>query len=253
MSTFFEGTTPLVVAHRGFADGVPENTLEAFEKAVTMGVDILETDVHGSRDAEAIIAHDPDLTRVASLPHTISALSLKDIQKVDLGGARMPTLAQALNEFPHHRFSIDIKDDLAIEPTVKAIKAARAEDRVMLASFSPSRLHAVSSQLPGSVVAGTAMQVGPAWLSHLISLKTGVSRALVGIDALFIPPRAYGLPLLTSRFIEMVNDAGVSLGAWTINDEAEMARYWSSGVRAIVTDRSDVALAVRARLASPTP
>ena len=253
MSRFFEGTTPLVVAHRGFADGVPENTLEAFERAVALGVDILETDVHGSRDAEAIIAHDPDLSRVASLPRKIADLSLDEIRQVDLGGATIPTLTEALKTFPHHRFSIDIKDDLAIEPTVKAIKAARAEDRVMLASFSPTRLDAVRRQLDGAAVAGTAQQVGPAWLSHLISLRTGVRRALDGIDALFIPPRAYGVSLLTPRFIEMVNDQGVSLGAWTINDEAEMARYWSRGVRAIVTDRSDLALAVRARLASPTP
>lgn len=253
MSSFFEGTTPLVVAHRGFADGVPENTLEAFEKAAALGADILETDVHGSLDAHAIVAHDPDLSRVASLPQAIATLTLDDIREVDLGGAKMPTLVEALEEFPHHRFSIDVKDDRAIEPTVRAIKAARAQERVMLASFSPSRLEAVSAQLPGAAIAGTAKQVGPAWLSHLVSRQSTVSRALAGVDALFIPPRAYGMTLLTPRFIEMVNKAGVSLGAWTINDESEMARYWSSGVRAIVTDRSDLALAVRARLASPTP
>ncbi len=253
MSRFFDGTTPLVVAHRGFAHGVPENTLEAFAKAADLGVDILETDVHGSLDAEAIIAHDPDLSRVASLPQKIADLTRDEIRTVDLGGARMPTLTDALHEFPHHRFSIDIKDNRAMSPTVRAIKAARAEDRVMLASFSPARLRAVRSQLNGSVVAGTAQQVGPAWLSHLLSMGPGVRRALIGIDALFIPPRAYGVTLLTPRFIEMVNEAGVTLGAWTINDESEMAQLWSRGVRAIVTDRSDRALAVRARLASPTP
>ena len=164
----------------------------------------------------------------------------------------MPTLTEALAEFPHHRFSIDIKDDLAIMPTVAAIKAARAEDRVMLASFSPQRLEAARSQLPGAVVAGTARQVGPAWLSHLLSSTTGVHRALAGVDALFIPPRAYGMRLLTPKFIEMVNASGITLGAWTINNESEMAQLWSAGVRAVVTDRSDLALAVRARLASPT-
>jgi len=253
MSPFFEGTTPLVVAHRGFADGVPENTLDAFEKAVALGVDIVETDVHGSLDGEAIIAHDPDLSRVASLPQRVAELRLDQIRKINLGGASMPTLSEALHAFPHHRFSIDIKDVGAIEPTVKAIKAARAQGRVMLASFSPSRLLAVRRELGGSVVAGTAQQIGPAWLSHLLSFRSGVRRALEGIDALFIPPKAYGVSLLTPRFIEMVNAAGVTIGVWTINDEAQMATLWSQGVRAVITDRSDLALAVRARLASPTP
>jgi glycerophosphoryl diester phosphodiesterase len=251
MAKFFSGSTPLVVAHRGLALSAPENTLPAFEAAVVAGADILETDVHASADDVAMVAHDLDLRRVATRADVVRDLPAATLQSIDLGGATMPTLSEALHSFPHARFSIDIKHAAAITPTVEAIKDARAEDRVMVASFSEARRSQVVGALPGITTAGTARHVGPAFLAHLVSQPKAVNTALAGVDALFIPPKAYGVSLLTPRFIQMVNDAGVELGVWTINDEDQMAQYWQAGVRAIVTDRSDLALAVRARLDGP--
>jgi len=60
--SFFD-PMPRVVAHRGDSAHFPENTLPAFESACRMGVDVIETDVHLSRDGHLVIWHDPTLER----------------------------------------------------------------------------------------------------------------------------------------------------------------------------------------------
>ena len=51
------------IAHRGGSKLRPENTMAAFDHAVTLGVDALECDVHLSRDGEVVVIHDPTLDR----------------------------------------------------------------------------------------------------------------------------------------------------------------------------------------------
>ena len=64
-----------MLAHRGLALEAPENSLLAFAHAIALGVQHIETDVHVSADGVAIIAHDPDLSRVAGRPTLRGAMA----------------------------------------------------------------------------------------------------------------------------------------------------------------------------------
>lgn len=57
---------PLVIAHRGASQAAPENTLPAFEKAIQMGADALETDVQWTKDGVIVVSHDPDVDRLSN-------------------------------------------------------------------------------------------------------------------------------------------------------------------------------------------
>ena len=59
----FLSPMPRVVAHRGDSINFPENTLEAFISGVDMGIDVIETDVHLTKDGHVVIWHDPTLER----------------------------------------------------------------------------------------------------------------------------------------------------------------------------------------------
>src|SRR5215210_3446346 len=72
-------------AHRGASGERPENTLPAFERAVEVGVDALETDVHMTRDGVPIIAHDETAARMAAVPAAWGNLDLADARGLDLG------------------------------------------------------------------------------------------------------------------------------------------------------------------------
>ena len=58
------GAPPLVIAHRGASGDRPENTLPAFEEAIAQGADVIETDLHLSRDGVVVIHHDASLERL---------------------------------------------------------------------------------------------------------------------------------------------------------------------------------------------
>ena len=91
---YFSPDGPRVLAHRGLALEAPENTLLAFAHALALGVEYLETDVHASADGVAMVAHDPDLSRVLGRPEKVSDLTAAELAALDLGeGQHMPTLA----------------------------------------------------------------------------------------------------------------------------------------------------------------
>ena len=110
--TFLDGPRPRIIAHRGLASGAPENTLLAFLKALSAGATHLETDVHATADGDAVISHDPELTRVAGREVRVGQLTLAELRRIPLGhGQSFCSLAEALDAFPEARFNIDIKDE----------------------------------------------------------------------------------------------------------------------------------------------
>ncbi len=119
-----EGFLPRVSCPPGLALDHPENTPGAFHAALAAGADILETDVHVSRDGVVVIAHDPDLTRVAGRSGLVSDFTADELASIDLdSGQGFPTLDQVLTEFPTAKFKIDLKTCPAVEPFAEVIFA----------------------------------------------------------------------------------------------------------------------------------
>jgi glycerophosphoryl diester phosphodiesterase len=248
--SFFSPASPRVLAHRGLATEAPENTMLAFLKALSIGVDYLETDVHASQDGVAVIAHDPDLSRVAGRPVRVDHLTMAELRKVSLGdGQYFVSLAEVLNAFPAARFNIDIKSDAAVEPTVDAIIAAGAMNRVLIASFSDRRRKLAVTRLPGVATSASRRASGQAVAAARLGLVPPVRAALRGVDAVQLPERFRGVRIITPRLVSTMHAAGVEVHVWTINDVATMERLLAMGVDGLVTDRADLALeVVRRRL-----
>jgi len=245
---FFDPPGPRILAHRGLALEHPENTLGAFIAAVSAGATHVETDVHASRDGQAVISHDPDLTRVAGRDGAVGDLTLAELQRIDLGdGEGFADLAEVLDGLPDVRFNIDVKDDRAVEPVVRAIRRTRAQDRVLVTSFSERRRLRTARMLPRAATSASVARVVPALAAAASGSGSAVRRLLRGIDAVQIPPRRAGLPLVGRRMLGAVHAAGLEVHVWTIDDPAEMARLLRVGVDGIVTDRSDLAAEVAAR------
>ncbi len=250
--SFFDGPDQLVVAHRGLALNHPENTLPAFRAALDAGADIVETDIHVSRDFVAVISHDPSLRRLSGrAEHTIE-LPLSQLQRVDLGGATMPTLDEALEEFPETRFSVDIKHPAAIDAFVQTIKRHGATDRVMVASFSTASRNRALKALGPMTSCATPREVMASYLASRAGWTQGARRFLGSARGVFIPPTGYGLDLLHPGYLARLSAHGVTSGVWTINEPQQMLDYWRRGVRAMITDRSDLAVSARQSLRSPS-
>lgn len=247
--TFLEGQHPRVIAHRGLALDHPENTLGAFTAALNSGADILETDVHLSRDGSVIVAHDPDLTRVAGRPGLVADFSERELAEIDLGsGEGFPTLDQLLSQFPHAKFNIDLKTRTAVEPFVEIIRAHRAESRILATSFDEPTRQAVINLLPEVASSTSRSMVIQARLRTWLGLPMEKWTVPAEVVALQIPPAMYGVALVTPSMLRLAKRKGLEVHVWTINNPEDMRRLWTMGVHGIVTDRSDLAVEVRGEL-----
>lgn len=240
---FLSPAPPRIFAHRGLAIDAPENTLRSFRNALSLGVTHLETDVHASRDGVAVISHDPDLTRLTGRDIRVGDLTMAELAGIDLGGGeRFCSMGEALAAFPTARFNIDIKTRDAVDPTVDAIRQARAGSRVLVTSFSERRRRAAVRQLPG--VATSASSAGSALA--LLLAKVGavplVRLVLRRTVALQIPETYWGIRIITPRMLQRFHAAAVEVHVWTVNDPGDMRRLLDLGVDGLITDRADLAL-----------
>lgn len=242
---YLSPTRPRVLAHRGLAIDAPENTLLAFQRAVEVGAEYVETDVHASADGECVIAHDPDLSRVAGRPGKVQELTLEQLRAVDLGHNQgFCSLTEALERFPRTRFNIDVKSAAAVAPTIAAIRAAGASDRVLVSSFDERRRAGALAGLPGVVSSASASLFARALFAGKLGLSSVVRHALRDVVAVQVPERALGLTITTKRMLRQLHAARVEVHIWTVNEPARMAELLDLGVDGIVTDRADLALEV---------
>ncbi|MCY7413668.1 MAG: glycerophosphodiester phosphodiesterase [Salinibacterium sp.] len=245
--SYLSPARPRLLAHRGLAIGAPENTLLAFLKALALGAEYIETDVHASLDGVAVISHDPHLARVAGRDGQVEALTLAQLRRIDLGyGQTFSSLAEALDAFPATRFNIDVKSIAAVQPTVDAIRDFSATNRVLVSSFSERRRRAAVDQLPGVATSTSAPRFVQALIAGKLGLRPIMAHALRGTVAVQVPEKALGLAVTTERMLDQLHSLGVEMHVWTINDPRRMRELLALGVDGIVTDRVDLALAVKA-------
>src|SRR6185369_15634722 len=132
-----------VFAHRGAAAERPENTLPSFRRALELGADALETDVHLTADREIVAAHDEDGVRITGVARALQTSTLAEIQSWDAGygfldarggrpfqsqGYPIPSLHELLRELPAARFNVDLKsqEPALIERFIAVVREHRA-------------------------------------------------------------------------------------------------------------------------------
>jgi glycerophosphoryl diester phosphodiesterase len=243
-ATYLDRPLPLAFAHRGGAyhpeiEGL-ENTLAAFRHAVELGYGYLETDVHVTSDGVLLAFHDDVLDRVTDRVGRISDTTWAQVQEALIGGReRVPTLAQLFDAFPGVRFNIDIKSEGSVQALADFLVERNEFDRVLVGSFSRSRLEAFRRATGGRVATSAhpfevaAFRLSPtAWLARLLTR----GRPL----ALQVPHHRGRLRIVTPGLVRRAHAAGVQVHVWTIDDADEMNELLDLGVDGLMTDRTDI-------------
>lgn len=233
MHSYLDTPTPHVLAHQGLALNCHPNSIQAFRAALEAGADYIETDAHGTKDGVAVLFHDDDVDGITF--NNINSENLPDY---------IPKLTDALKEFPHARFNIDIKNSEAAVPVARAVIEHNAQHRVLLTSFDAQRRKAATEIAKQTAISPSVTEFAPAFIGALLGLRSVVRKSLRNFDAIQIPARALGFSTVTPRLLRMYHDAGVKVHVWTINDPQIMQTLLEAGVDGIVTDRTDLALQV---------
>ena len=223
--------TPIPIAHRGGDLDAVENTMAAFDHAVSIGYRYLETDVHVTSDGVLVAFHDPDLERVTGRPGTIADHSWAELTVIDLGdGASIPRLDELLSTFPDTKFNIDPKVDGAVTPLGDVIEDHGVVDRVGIGAFDDDRIAALQERF------GRALCTSPGPVELLGYFASPSSSAFTTHGCLQIPP-SFGEFELTASLVDAAHALDLQVHVWTINEPADMHRLLDLGVDAVMTDR----------------
>jgi glycerophosphoryl diester phosphodiesterase len=230
------------IAHRGGADDpenpAAENSLAAFQRAYDLGFRYFETDVHVTKDGVPVIFHDALLGRVTDAVGAVFDHPLEQLRQIQLrGGGTIPTVAELLDAFPDVSFNIDIKADGAAAPLAHAIDACNAQRRVLVTSFSVTRLNAFRKVADPSIALGAPRKVVAAWVAHA---NLGWPKPQYPAVALQVPVRSGPIPVIRRHFIKIAHRNGLKVHVWTIDDAAQMEELIDKGVDGIMTDQPAV-------------
>ena len=234
---FLDHPGPIAVAHRGGAGVHPENTMDAFAHAVSLGYRYLETDAHLTIDGQVIAFHDERLDRVTDRQGRVEALTLREVREARIGGrGEIVVLEELLTSFPHHRINIDPKSDAVVAPLAQLLARTGAIERVCIGSFSDARI-ACMVELLGPELCTSG---GPRAVARLRIASIGGRTKVPSMGCVQVPTRARGITIVDARFVRAAHRRGLPVHVWTIDDPAEMNRLLDLGVDGIMTDQPEV-------------
>lgn len=246
-----------VIGHRGNCAHAPENTLESFQQARSLGVDAIEFDVRRTRDGEIVVFHDATVTRTTGASGAVAEMTLAELRTLDAGatftadggkhfpyrdrGIGVSTLEEVLLALPDVPVLIEIKVAEASRGTRAVIERLGAEERCIVASFAsePMRAFEGSRIATGSCTRDIARRCLPALL--------GKRYASLPFRMMSLPEVHEGIPVPLGALARAARPAGVPLHVWTVNDAGKARALWDRGVCGILADDPGTILEARDR------
>lgn len=235
------GRRPLIIAHRGASHAFRENTLPAFQRALDLGVDGIELDVHATRDGVLVVHHDATLTvRHGEAIEVVPLVSLSAEQVAAhrlTSGDRVPTLREVFA-------LVGARAVVYVE-----VKASHVEAMVaaLLDEFPSVRaaVHAFDHRIPVGVRAvRPATPIGLLSASYPLDLRGLLSWS----DASVLWQHG---ELIDEPFVLAAHAAGVQVIAWTVNNTSHARQLAAWGVDGLCTDVPDAISTALGRLGAP--
>lgn len=233
---------PLALAHRGQRATYPEQTLEAYEAAIRLGADGIETDVQRTRDGRLAMLHDLSLDRTTTGHGRIADHDWDAVRSLDAGswfdprfaGARVPSLEETLELVVGAGLllCVEIKGTPADTPAT-AIAVARLLrdldllDQVFISSFDHAALQAARNEVGEPLLAPERLpEAGP-------SDPTIARDQAIALDAAALQHRWEDL---TAAVVAAVHEAGSAIWSWPIDSHESIARSLELGCDAVIGD-----------------
>jgi glycerophosphoryl diester phosphodiesterase len=209
-----------VIAHRGASAVERENTVAAFARAVAMGADGIELDVHRTADGQPAVHHDPDLPD----GRPISVVTAAELP------AHVPLLDAALDACGPLYVNVEIKEPAELaEVVVAEVRNRGIADRVIVSCFELATIDRVRRLDEG---------VPTAYLTYQDDVA-GAIRLCVDRGHQAVHPWD---PTVDATLVEAAHAAGIAVNTWTVDDPARLVELAGFGVDGLVTNVPDVAL-----------
>ncbi len=239
-----------VISHRGANIYAPQNTLPAFRRALEIGVDGFETDVHLSQDGTLVLCHNYTIDKTSDGKGSISQMTLGQLKAHDFGsyfspkfvGTQIPTLQEFLELVRQNGglrvLNIELKSPRAnetsiVRDTIEMVKDFEMFNSLILSSFDP-KLLAEAKRIDPAVKTGFLYSPNSKVIFRIYRNPLEVAKE-IGADALH-PFSMY----VNADLVRKTHEAGMTMNVWTVNSPRAIKRLASLGADGIITDYPDV-------------
>ncbi len=232
----------LDIAHRGASSLAPENTKEAFLEAIKAGADVIELDLHLTKDKKVVIIHDFTINRTSNGKGRVSAMTLKELSKYDFGigikHQRIQTLESALASIFEHsshcyilvepKYSLKGYEQLVIDE----INKSKHKERIWVHSSYKSILENIR-KIDTSIRLGYILVFS--WFHRISFLyyKRWIRKYNISF---FSVSNIYPNSFFTPNFVKELKRCGVDVYIWTVNDLVSAHLALVSGAKGLITN-----------------
>lgn len=231
-----------IIAHRGFSDIAPENTLIAFQKAIEIGADYFELDVHQTKDGILVVIHDKTINRTSSNNKTgkINNLNFSELHSVRVGlsskfgeeynNEKIPTLKEALELAKGNiKVCVELKADKIENQVAELLNELDMIDQVIVFAFNDKSLVNIKKLNP---------EIKTLFLKSYANIKTLDFVKEINANAIGV---GYDTKI-TKEFISYAHKNNIEVFKWTVNKEQEMKELIDLQIDGIITNKPDLAL-----------
>lgn len=243
---------PLVIAHRGYCEVAPENTIPSFRLAKTAGADLVELDYHHTKDGQLVVVHDPTLDRTTDAVQKwgrkniqVADVTLKELAELDAGRwfspqfaqTRLPTLKEALDEIQKGSVTLIERKGGAPAACLKLLREQHLINQVVVQSFDWDYLTEFHAQEPAQILGALGPPgskggrkltdpekiLSPSWVE---TAQRAGARVVVWNNQ------------LTPEAVAFAHSKGLKVWVYTINDADGANRLLNAGVDGIISNNT---------------
>ncbi len=223
----------IAIGHRGAKGRAPENTLLSFKKAIELGADMIEFDIHLSKDGVPVVIHDDTIDRTSSAKGPVNSYTIEELKSFDFGlGEQIPTLVEVLDAAERHcKVDIEIKDLEALNPVVceirkRLVSGAWKKSDFMICYFGVKVQILFKLKMWG---------IETAILSERWPYLSAIAARLIGCGSLNIEDKKCSRGLIV--FSHLI---GLKINVWTVNTPEEITRFKEMGADGLIGDFPDL-------------
>lgn len=234
-----------ILAHRGFSEKYPENTMLAFKKAAEYDIAGFELDVHKTKDGVIVVTHDEAIDRVSNGTGMIVDMTYEELKDLDFRNGmdqhefdedtKLPTLDEFLTWLKNTKFivNIELKSNIIryegmVKETVDLVKKHDLIDRVILSSFNHKDIVEAKKICP-EIKCGILT-----W-----SVLNNPADYVESTRAEYYHP---DFMMVDEDDLKDLKDKNIGVNPYTVNDPDDIKRLAEMGAKYIITDNPERAL-----------
>ncbi|AWW40990.1 MULTISPECIES: glycerophosphodiester phosphodiesterase [Streptomyces] len=216
----------LTIGHRGVMGVEPENTLRSFVAAQQAGLDVIELDLHLSKDGALVVLHDTDVDRTTDGTGPVAEMTLAELRALDAGrGERIPVFEEVLDAVKVP-LQTEIKDVAAARALAAVVHERNLVERIEVSSFHDEAVAEIARLVPG---VRTAL-IGSRYGSDIVERATAAGAATVCLN----------IRRLTLEIVEHARAEGLRIIGWVVNTQEHLRLVRALELDGATTDYPEI-------------